>query len=107
MLVAVRCASVLLSCLTALLYFQWRNGVFNPAFPAYSWIVYAAEIVGFARTLIFLLSALRLTHREPPPAPPGQTVDVFVTTYDEPVDIVTEPHGCHRNSISASDVAPR
>lgn len=88
-LVAVRCGLVLLSCLTALVYFQCRSGVFNPAFPAYSWIVYAAEIIGFARTLIFLLSALRLPHRDAPLAPQGHTVDVFVTTYDEPVNIVT------------------
>ena len=87
-LVAVRYGLVLLSCITGLVYFQWRSGVFNPLFPAYSWIVYGAEIVGFARTLIFLFSALRLPHRDKPLAPEGHTVDVFVTTYNEPVEIV-------------------
>jgi cellulose synthase (UDP-forming) len=84
----MRYGLALLSCIAGLVYFQWRSGVFNPAFPAYSWIVYAAEIIGFARTLIFLLSAVRLSHRDAPLAPEGRTVDVFVTTYNEPVDIV-------------------
>jgi cellulose synthase (UDP-forming) len=87
-LVAVRYALLLLSCLGAIVYFQWRIGVMNTEFPVYSWIVYAAEVAGFARALMFLLSAVRVIHREPPPAPPGLSVDVFIPTYDEPVDVV-------------------
>jgi cellulose synthase (UDP-forming) len=87
-LVAVRYALVLLSCITGLVYFQWRSGVFNPLFPAYAWIVYGAEVLGFARTMIFLFSAVRLPHRDTPLAPEGLTVDVFVTTYNEPAGIV-------------------
>jgi len=60
----------------------------NPAYPVYSWIIFAAELVGFTRLLMFLLLAVRLTHREPPPAPAGLVVDVFVATYDEPIEIV-------------------
>ena len=87
-LVAVRYALLLLTCITALIYFSWRTAVVNPAFPVYSWIVYAAELVGFARVLMFMLSTVRMTHREPPPAPPGLSVDVFIPTYDEPIDVV-------------------
>lgn len=87
-LVAVRYALLLLTCITALIYFTWRIGVVNPAYPVYSWFVYAAEFIGFARALMFLLSVVRLTRREPPPAPPGLSVDVFIPTYDEPVDVV-------------------
>ena len=87
-LVAFRYALLLLSGLSAIVYFQWRIGVVNPAFPAYSWIVYAAEVIGFGRALMFLLSAVRILHREPPPAPPGLSVDVFIPTYDEPDDVV-------------------
>jgi cellulose synthase (UDP-forming) len=54
----------------------------------YSWIVFGAEILAFARVLMFLLSAVRLTHREPPVAPGGLSVDLFVTTLDEPAGIV-------------------
>jgi cellulose synthase (UDP-forming) len=87
-LVAARYALVLLTCVTALAYLQWRILVLNPQHPVFSWIVYGAEVVGFARTLMFLLSALRLPHREVPRAPQGCTVDVFVTTCDEPAEIV-------------------
>jgi cellulose synthase (UDP-forming) len=87
-LVAMRFALLLLTCIAALIYFLWRIGVVNPAFPVYSWIVYAAELVGFARVFMLLQPAVRVIHRERPPAPPGLSVDVFIPTYDEPVDIV-------------------
>jgi cellulose synthase (UDP-forming) len=87
-LVAARYALVLLTCITAFVYFQWRIQVFNPAYPVFSWIVYGAELIGFARALMFLLSAIRLPHRDTPAAPDGCTVDVFITTYNEPCDIV-------------------
>jgi cellulose synthase (UDP-forming) len=93
--VAARYTLLLLCCATAVFYFQWRIGVMNPAYPAYSWIVFAAELVGFTRALMFLFSALRLTHGEPPAAPDGLAVDVFVTTFNEPVDIV------HRTLLAA------
>ncbi len=85
---AVRYALLLLACAAALVYFQWRIGVMNPAFPVYSWIVYGAELVGFARALMFLLSAVQLPQHDPPPAPAGRSADVFITTCDEPLEIV-------------------
>ena len=84
----MRYALLTLSCLTALVYFQWRIGVMKPAFPAYSWIVFAAELIGFARALKFFLSAARIAHHSAPPAPGNVSVDVFIPTYDEPVDVV-------------------
>jgi cellulose synthase (UDP-forming) len=88
-LVATRFGLVLLACVTALIYFQWRLGVMNPAYPVYSWIVFAGEIIGFLRALMFLHSAVKLPHHPPPAAAvPGLTVDVFIPTYDEPFDIV-------------------
>jgi cellulose synthase (UDP-forming) len=87
-LVTARYALLLLSGVTALFYFQWRLGVMNPAFLAYAWIVFAAEIVGFVRSLMFLLLAVRVPHHDTPPAPAGLNVDVFITTLNEPVDIV-------------------
>lgn len=87
-LVAARYALLLLTCVSAAIYLTWRPGVVNPAFPVYSWAVYAAEIIGCVRALLFLQSVVRLPHREPPPAPPGLRVDVFVPTRDEPVDVV-------------------
>jgi cellulose synthase (UDP-forming) len=87
-LVAARYALVLLTCLTAFVYFQWRVQVLNPAYPVFSWVVYRTELIGFARPFMFLLSAIRLPHRDTPAPPDGSTVDVFITTYNEPCAIV-------------------
>ena len=88
-LVAFRYGLLLLACVTAAIYLHWRLGVMNPVHPIYSWIVYAAEIIGFLRALMFLLSAVKLPQFAQPADPaPGLAVDVFIPTYDEPVDIV-------------------
>jgi cellulose synthase (UDP-forming) len=89
LLIVFRYTLLLLTCVTAAIYFQWRLGVMNPAFLAYAWIVFAAELVGFTRSLLFLLAAVRVPHHEVPPPPvPGLSIDVFIPTYDEPVDVV-------------------
>lgn len=69
-------------------YLTWRTGTFNPSARYFSWAVYAAECYGFLSVLMHLFMVWRLSVREPPPAPEGKTVDVFVTTYDERVDLV-------------------
>lgn len=86
--VGVRLGVVVLACAAALVYFTWRVGVVNHAVPAFSWLVLAAEVLGFVRMLAFLLSAVSSDDREPLPAPLGLEVDVFVTTYGEPDDVV-------------------
>ncbi|GGG61181.1 cellulose synthase [Kocuria dechangensis] len=48
-----------------------------------------AETYSLIDVTLFGLTVWRLKRRgEPGPPPPGATVDVFVTTYDEPVDLV-------------------
>lgn len=48
-----------------------------------------AETYSLVDSLLFGLTMWRLQHRPDPPAPPtGATVDVFVTTYDEPIELV-------------------
>jgi len=37
---------------------------------------------------LFILLTWRLTDHKPPPAPPGRTVDVFITNYDEPLEVL-------------------
>jgi len=85
---AARYALPLLVCVAAGAYFAWRPSVVNPAFPAFSWLVLGAELLGFARLMTFLLSAVRITGRQAPPPPPGRRVDVFVTTVDEPFEMI-------------------
>jgi len=49
-----------------------------------------AETYSLIDSLLFGIGAWRIRERGEPPAPPGTgfTVDVFVTTYNEPVDLV-------------------
>lgn len=84
-----RFALLALTLLTALFYFQWRIGAINPAHPIYSWVVYAAELAGFARALLFMRAAGGPQQpRNIPPAPAGLGVDVFIPTCGEPLDVV-------------------
>ena len=48
-----------------------------------------AETYSLIDSLLFGLTMWRLQHRpDPPPPPEGATVDVFITTYNEPLDLV-------------------
>jgi len=60
-----------------------------------------AETYSLIDSLLFGLAAWRIRERGEPPAPPaaGYTVDVFVTTYNEPVDLVV------RTARAAIDIA--
>ncbi|OBF09715.1 glycosyltransferase family 2 protein [Mycobacterium sp. ACS4331] len=50
-----------------------------------------AETYSVIDSLLFGLTMWRLLRRDPPPAPPdGATVDVLITTYNEPVDMVVK-----------------
>lgn len=50
-----------------------------------------AETYSVIDSLLFGLTMWRLLRRNPPPPPPdGATVDVFITTYNEPIEMVME-----------------
>lgn len=75
----------------AVWYLGWRLTTFNHeslAATIFSYVVYGAEIFGFATTLMHLMMVWRLTEREAPLPVAGQTVDIFITTINEPVDMV-------------------
>jgi cellulose synthase (UDP-forming) len=72
----------------AVWYLTWRLGSFNPDALAFSIVVYAAELFGFLTAALHLFMCWRLSARAAPTARQGLTVDVFVTTYDEPVEMV-------------------
>ncbi len=56
---------------------------FNPDQMLFSLIFYAAEVHGYIALILFLFDIWRPVHPEPPPAPPGFSVDVFIPTYNE------------------------
>ena len=72
----------------AAVYLAWRLDSFNPDALAFSITVYAAEVFGFATAALHLFMCWRLSVREAPPPNPGRTVDVFITSFNEPVEMV-------------------
>lgn len=69
-------------------YLVWRLGTFNPDAVVFSWLVYGAEVFGFVTALLHVFMCWRLTNRTAPPAAAGLSVDVFVPTYNESVELV-------------------
>lgn len=49
-----------------------------------------AETYSLIDVCLFGLTMWRLRERTPPEAPPGLTVDVFITTYNEPIEMVMD-----------------
>lgn len=81
-------AVVVLFVVAALAYFPWRWSTFNPNAPLFSGVVYGAELLGCLLALLHLFVVWRLPVRDGSAPAPGLVVDVFVTTLNEPVDVV-------------------
>ncbi|WP_435741366.1 glycosyltransferase family 2 protein [Nocardioides sp. SYSU DS0663] len=81
---------VVITALLGLNYVTWR-WLFSVNWSAW-WIgvpLVVAETYSLVDSLLFGLGVWRLKERgDPPPAPPDRTVDVFIATYDEPVELV-------------------
>lgn len=69
-------------------YFTWRLGTFNEAAYIFSIVMYCAEVFGIMTTLLHLFMTWNLTVRHSPPVLENRTVDVFVPTYNESVDML-------------------
>jgi cellulose synthase (UDP-forming) len=53
-----------------------------------SLLLLVAETWAYINMCMFVFLTWRLTDRDPGPAPEGHTVDVFITCYDEPLEVV-------------------
>jgi len=62
----------------------------NPDALAFSLAVYVAEVHGFLFLALFYFQIWEVRQRTVPPAPPGFPVDVFITTFDEDVDLLRQ-----------------
>lgn len=83
---------VLLTAVLGTNYVVWR-WLFSVNWGAW-WIgvpLVLAETYSLIDSLLFGLAMWRLKDRgEPPPAPPGLTVDVLIATYNEPIELVMD-----------------
>lgn len=83
-----RSTLVLLFFLIGLWYLIWRATTLAADAPIFSWALYLAEIYGFIAAILHNFMTWRLTDRHPVTPVPGLKVDVFIATYNEPIDIV-------------------
>lgn len=79
-------------------YLAWRFTIINPDSLVLSIAYYTAEVFGFILGLCVILNTWNYSHREPPPAPDGLSVDVFVPAYKEPLHII------RRTLMAARDI---
>ncbi len=83
-----RRALTLLSVVVSSYYLVWRLGTFNEDAMLFSVILYSAELYSFIASLMFFYMVWRLPDRKSPPPPENLSVDVFIPTLNESVDIL-------------------
>lgn len=92
-----RVAIVLASVFTAR-YFFWRAlHTMNPAAKIFFYAFLVAEGLSFLESLLFYFIAWNPTRYKRPEPLPGRTVDVFIPTYNEPVELLRETVLCAVN----------
>src|SRR5512143_16410 len=69
-------------------YLGWRLGTFNQEAYGFSLLVYGAEAFGMLTALMHIFMCWRLTERQAGAPRSGRSVDVFVPTYNESIDLV-------------------
>ena len=87
--------AVVLSLVLGVRYFGWRlESTFNPDALALSWLYFVAEVFGFVEVVLFFATTWRRTAYPELPTLPDRTVDVFVATYNEPVELLRDTLVC-------------
>ena len=67
----------------------WRWGwSLNPHAMIFSVVLVIAETYGLINSFFLIATVWRLKYRTPPPAPRGLSVDVFITNFDEPLEVL-------------------
>jgi cellulose synthase (UDP-forming) len=69
-------------------YLIWRLGTFNADAPFFSWLIWGAEVFGYLTAVLHIFMVSRLTSPQADSPPPGLTVDVFIPTYNESVNLL-------------------
>jgi cellulose synthase (UDP-forming) len=69
------------------LYWRWTSTL-NPDAMAFSLALALADTMGVVNFTVLVFTCWKLTYHQPPPAPRGLKVDIFITTYDEPLEVL-------------------
>jgi cellulose synthase (UDP-forming) len=69
------------------LHWRWTETL-NPDAMWFSVLLVSAETWGWIGSAFFLFHAWKITNPEPAPPTPGKLVDVYITCFDEPLEIV-------------------
>ncbi len=82
-------ALALFSLAAGVYWLHWRwTETLNPDALVFSIVLVSAETWGWIGSALFLFNAWSIPKREPPEPPPGRAIDVFITAYDEPLEIL-------------------
>jgi cellulose synthase/poly-beta-1,6-N-acetylglucosamine synthase-like glycosyltransferase len=76
-------------------YFYWRvTATMNPAARWFFYLFLVAEMLNFIEAALFYFTTWKPTNRSARPPIANRTVDVFITTYNEPVNLLRETILC-------------
>src|SRR3954470_18145291 len=71
------------------IYWRWTSTINTaPTAVVPSVVLLLAETWAYLNMCMFVMLTWRLTNREPGPPPPNRTVDVFITCYNEPLEVL-------------------
>lgn len=90
--------AVLIAAAMAFRYFVWRaTATANPAASWFFVLFLAMELVGFGEMALFYFTTWPHRAHRPPTPSPGQSVDLFIPTYDEPLTLLRDTAVCALN----------
>lgn len=85
---ALQATTLALFVVASISYFYVRVPLMNPAAPVFSALLLSAELFGLMTLFLHAFSVWTLVDREPPAPAPGVAADIFITTWNEPVDML-------------------
>lgn len=92
-------AVIALSYATYWIWWRWTHTInTDPKAIVPSLILVLAETWAYINMCMFVMLTWKLTNRDPGEAPRGRTVDVFITCYDEPLEVL------RRTAIGARNI---
>lgn len=90
--------AVVLAMISTVRYFWWRLfHTMNPVAKIFFWVFLAAEMLNFLEACLFYFIAWTPTRYATPPPLQWPSVDIYIATYNEPVELLRETIVCAMN----------